>query len=62
MKEIDGVKCEPVERLVIDVPEEYVGAVMEKMGTRKAELSFNAPDRKQNENRISYTVKRPFWI
>jgi GTP-binding protein len=38
MKEIDGVKCEPVERLVIDVPEEYVGAVMEKMGTRKAEL------------------------
>ena len=37
-KEIDGVKCEPVEKLVIDVPETSVGAVMEKMGVRKAEL------------------------
>ncbi|MCM1335598.1 MAG: translational GTPase TypA [Bacteroides sp.] len=37
-KEIDGVKCEPMERLVIDVPESAVGAVMEKMGVRKAEL------------------------
>ena len=38
MKEVDGVLCEPMEKLVIDVPEENVGAVMEKMGTRKAEL------------------------
>ncbi len=37
-KEIDGVKCEPVERLVIDVPETAVGAVMEKMGQRKGEM------------------------
>ena len=37
-KEIDGVKCEPVERLVIDVPEFAVGSVMEKMGQRKGEL------------------------
>ena len=37
-KEIDGVKCEPVERLVIDVPETSVGSVMEKMGQRKGEL------------------------
>lgn len=37
-KEIDGVKCEPVERLVIDIPETAVGAVMEKMGQRKGEL------------------------
>ncbi len=37
-KEIDGVKCEPVERLVIDVPETAVGSVMEKMGQRKGEL------------------------
>lgn len=37
-KDIDGVKCEPVERLVIDVPETSVGAVMEKMGQRKGEL------------------------
>ncbi|MCR5059642.1 MAG: translational GTPase TypA [Saccharofermentans sp.] len=38
MKEIDGVTCEPVEDLVIDVPEEFVGPVMEKLGSRKAEL------------------------
>ena len=37
-KEIDGKKHEPMERLVIDVPEECVGSVMEKMGTRKAEM------------------------
>ena len=37
-KEIDGVRCEPVERLVIDIPETAVGAVMEKMGQRKGEL------------------------
>ncbi len=38
MREIDGVNCEPVERLAIDVPESSVGAVMEKLGPRKAEL------------------------
>ena len=37
-KEIDGVKCEPVERLVIDVPEAAVGSVMEKIGQRKGEM------------------------
>lgn len=37
-KTIDGVKCEPIERLVIDVPNDCTGAVMEKMGTRKAEM------------------------
>ncbi len=42
-KEIDGAVCEPVERLVIDVPEDYVGAVMEKLGTRKAELQSMHP-------------------
>lgn len=31
-REIDGKKCEPIERVVIDVPEECMGAVMEKMG------------------------------
>ncbi|MBQ2823026.1 MAG: translational GTPase TypA [Oscillospiraceae bacterium] len=43
MKEIDGVMCEPIERLVIDVPEEGVGAVMEKLGSRKAELQSMHP-------------------
>ena len=37
-KEIDGKKCEPMERLVVDVPEESMGAVMEKMGVRKGEM------------------------
>ena len=37
-KEIDGVRCEPIERLLIDVPEDCMGSVMEKMGNRKAEL------------------------
>ncbi|MNM94264.1 hypothetical protein D3C81_1066610 [compost metagenome] len=38
VKEIDGVKMEPVERLLIDVPEESMGAVMESLGSRKAEM------------------------
>ena len=42
-KDIDGTRCEPVERLVIDVPEDFVGAVMEKLGTRKAELQSMHP-------------------
>ena len=37
-KEIDGKKCEPMERLVVDVPQDYVGAVIEKLGQRKADL------------------------
>ena len=43
MKEIDGVMNEPIERLVIDVPEGAVGAVMEKLGSRKAELQSMHP-------------------
>ena len=37
-QEIDGKQCEPIERLVVDVPSEYVGAVMEKIGARKGDL------------------------
>lgn len=37
-KVINGKKCEPIEYLTIDVPEEYVGVVMEKLGTRRAEM------------------------
>ena len=43
MKEIDGVMCEPMERLLVDVPESCVGSVMEKMGVRKGELVTMAP-------------------
>jgi len=38
LKVIDGVKSEPIERLLIDVPEESMGSVMESLGTRKAEM------------------------
>ena len=37
-KEIDGKRCEPIELLMIEVPDSYVGAVMEKLGSRKAEI------------------------
>jgi len=37
-KEIDGVTCEPVERVDVDVPQEYCGTVIEKLGARKGEL------------------------
>ncbi|MPL94272.1 GTP-binding protein TypA/BipA [bioreactor metagenome] len=37
-QEIDGVRCEPIERLVVDVPSDAVGAVIEKMGSRKGDL------------------------
>lgn len=43
LKEIDGKKCEPIERMVADVPAECVGSVMEKMGARKGELQHMAP-------------------
>ena len=46
MQEIDGVLCEPVEELVIDVPEEFVGPVMEKIGRRKGELLNMLPPTK----------------
>ncbi len=42
-KTVDGVRLEPIERLVADVPENSVGAVMEKMGSRKGELLDMAP-------------------
>ncbi|MFD2728523.1 translational GTPase TypA [Enterococcus camelliae] len=37
-REVDGVKCEPFERVQIDTPEEYMGSIIESLGTRKAEM------------------------
>ncbi len=42
-KKVDGETLEPYEDLVIEVPEEYVGVVMEKMGPRKAEMQEMRP-------------------
>jgi GTP-binding protein len=43
VKEIEGVKCEPFEHLVIDVPEEFGGGVIERLGKRKAEMKSMLP-------------------
>ena len=42
-KTIDGVRSEPIEQLVVDIPEDALGAVMEKMGARKAEMTHMTP-------------------
>ena len=53
-KTIDGVKCEPMETVTIDVPEEYVGSVVEKLGSRKGELL--QMDLKGSRMRIEYSI------
>ena len=47
-KTINGVKCEPIEDLTIDVPDEFVGVVMEKIGQRKGEMTNMAPSTSQS--------------
>ena len=42
-REIDGKKCEPIERVVVDVPQDAMGAVMEKLGARKGEFVQMTP-------------------
>ena len=53
-KEIDGQKCEPMERVTIDVPMEYVGAVVEKLSQRKGDLIEMNPI--GNRTRIEYII------
>lgn len=54
-KYIDGVLHEPIEYVSIDVPEEYMGAVMEEMGSRKGELvNMRAPE--QGFTRLEYKI------
>ncbi|GAD18402.1 translational GTPase TypA [Helicobacter fennelliae] len=43
IKEIDGVKCEPFEHLVIDTPQDFSGAIIERLGRRKAEMKAMNP-------------------
>ena len=38
IKDVDGVKCEPIERVQVDVPEDCVGSIIESLGTRKGEM------------------------
>ena len=53
-KAINGQKCEPMENLTVEVPQEYMGAVMEALGTRKAELS--------NMTELSGYIRMEFFI
>ena len=53
-QEIDGVKCEPVERVVADVPSDYMGSVMEKLGARKGEFVEMIPV--GNRVKLTYLV------
>ena len=58
IKEIDGVKMEPIERLVIDVPEENIGAVMESLGPRKAEM-INMINNGTGQVRLEFLIPCP---
>ena len=53
-KTINGQKCEPMENLTVEVPQEYMGSVMESLGTRKAELS--------NMTELSGYIRMEFFI
>ena len=54
IKEIDGVKCEPFEDVQIDVPEEYVGNVIEALGNREGTME-NMTNH-ENQVRLLYTI------
>ena len=53
-KEINGVRCEPIEKLLVDIPESSVGAVLEKMGRRKAVHLHMTPQ--SNRMRIEFLI------
>lgn len=54
-KEVDGEQYEPVEYLIIDVPEDFMGVVMEKLGTRKAEM-VNMHSSQQGYMRLEFRI------
>ena len=54
IKEIDGIKCEPYEDVQIDVPEEYVGAVIEALGNREG--TMENMENLENQVRLTYTM------
>ena len=54
-KEIDGVKCEPIERLTVDVPDEYTGTVMDGVINRKGEMINMAPTA-QGYTRLEFLI------
>lgn len=55
-KEIDGKKCEPMEQVIIDVPEEFVGNVIEKLGSRKGEMTNMTPSANGGYTRVEFSI------
>lgn len=55
IKEIDGVKCEPIERLVVNVPDDCVGNVIEKIGRRKGEM-VNMEPAEDGHTKIEFRI------
>ncbi|MBR3162858.1 MAG: translational GTPase TypA [Clostridia bacterium] len=54
-KEIDGVKCEPIERLVVNVPDDCIGNVIEKLGQRKAEM-VNMEPAEEGHTKVEFKI------
>jgi len=54
-KEMNGVLCEPIELLTVDTPEEFVGIVIEKLGTRKGEMVDMHPT-SDNFTRLEFRI------
>lgn len=54
-REIDGVKCEPIETVIIDVDQAYIGAVMDKLGRRKGELK-NMTESRGGYSRLEFEI------
>ena len=54
-KEIDGVKCEPMEKLVVNVPDESIGTVIEKLGRRKAEM-VNMEPAEEGHTKVEFKI------
>ena len=55
IKEIDGVKCEPIESLVVNVPDDSVGTVIEKIGRRKGEM-VNMEPAEDGHTKIEFNI------
>ena len=55
IKEINGQKCEPIERLVVNVPDDSVGTVIEKLGRRKAEM-INMEPAEEGHTKIEFKI------
>ncbi len=54
-KEINGQKCEPIERLIVNVPDDAIGTVIEKLGQRKAEM-VNMEPAEEGHTKIEFKI------